>query len=117
MNTASCPSIRAAERSISPALGEYIYETPRLAPRLLLGRRERLSAYLDSQRQIRISDSTYKAHIERWLTASRFVAPPEPSPYPVKGPFPPAVTLFDGLLEGVCVKGDGGSAVSTSIFP
>jgi hypothetical protein len=117
MNTTSHPSIQAAERPISPALGECIYETLRPAPRLLLGRRERLLAYLDSQRQIRISDSTYKARIERWLAASRFVALPEPSPFPVEGPFPPAVTLFNGLLEGVCVKGDGGFAVSTNIFP
>jgi hypothetical protein len=66
------------------------------------GRKERLSAYLDSQRQIRILDSMYKACIERWLAASHFVALPEPSPFPVEGLFPPAVTLFDGILEGVC---------------
>jgi hypothetical protein len=29
------------------------------------------------------------------------VALPEPSPFPVKGLFPPAITLFDGIL-GVC---------------
>jgi hypothetical protein len=61
-----------------------------------------LLAYLDTQCQIRISDSTYKAHIERWFAASHFVALPKLSPFPVEGPFSPAITLFDGILEGVC---------------
>jgi hypothetical protein len=30
------------------------------------------------------------------------MALPEPSSFPVEGPFPPAIALFDGILEGVC---------------